>query len=133
MDWVAKYLLLEAYRQRLGVDWADPKLRQIDVTYHGIRADRGIARLLEAKGRLARWVDEEAIARAEHTAPTSTRAHLRGRFLAAAEAAGADHVSCDWMRLKIGGDNPEVVELADPFVTVDPGVDALIGRLQQLG
>ncbi|MFG6302338.1 Pup--protein ligase, partial [Corynebacterium hesseae] len=37
IDWVIKRGLLNRYRERLGGDWAHPKLAQIDLTYHDIR------------------------------------------------------------------------------------------------
>ena len=132
IDWIAKWKLITAYQSRHQLAWDDPRMRQLDVSYHDIRPGRGIARVLESKGLISRWVDETAVETARHTAPTTTRAHLRGRFLAAAENADATAgtVSCDWMRLKVGG---EVVELPDPFATVSADVDALIESLQQVG
>ena len=51
LDWVAKHRLLEAYRERDGLDWGDPKLRAIDLQYHDVRRDKGLYYRLEATGR----------------------------------------------------------------------------------
>ena len=40
LDWVAKYRLLAAYRERDGLEWNDPKLQAIDLQYHDVRRER---------------------------------------------------------------------------------------------
>lgn len=133
VDWAAKLNLLRSYQERLGLepeDFSHPKLAQIDLAYHDIRPDRGIFPLLEATGRINRWIDDTAIAAAVNTPPVTTRAVLRGRFLAAAEELGAEH-SADWLRLKATRPEPQLVELADPFVTIDPRVDELITYIRE--
>ena len=42
LDWVAKHRVLEAYRERDGLAWSDPKLRAIDLQYHDVRRDKGL-------------------------------------------------------------------------------------------
>ena len=37
LDWVAKHRLIQAYRDRDGLEWSDPKLRAIDLQYHDVR------------------------------------------------------------------------------------------------
>ena len=53
LDWVAKYRLLAAYRERDGLEWNDPKLQAIDLQYHDVRRERGLYYRLEAPA--ARW------------------------------------------------------------------------------
>ena len=70
-------------------------------------------------------------ARIEHaatTAPTSTRAHLRGAFVQAASSAGRDY-TVDWVHLKVTGEESRTVLLKDPFRSADARVDELIGSL----
>src|SRR5438128_7105379 len=40
IDWVAKYTLVDAYRDRRGLRWADHKLAAMDLQYHDIRPER---------------------------------------------------------------------------------------------
>src|SRR5919198_1262824 len=54
LDWVAKYRLLEGYRQRDGLDWADHKLRLVDLQYHDVRRDKGLYQRLAATGKVER-------------------------------------------------------------------------------
>src|SRR2546428_3315967 len=37
LDWVAKYQLINAYRDRHGLEWSDPKLAAMDLQYHDMR------------------------------------------------------------------------------------------------
>ncbi len=37
VDWVAKLQLLEAYRDRHGLGWDDPRLAAVDLQYHDLR------------------------------------------------------------------------------------------------
>ncbi|GAB3583592.1 depupylase/deamidase Dop [Calidifontibacter terrae] len=78
VDWAAKLKLLEGYRNR-GLDWADPKMRAIDIQWSDVRADKGLFHRLDATGRFERIVTDEEVAAAEHNPPTDTRAYFRGR------------------------------------------------------
>lgn len=130
IDWVIKLNLLNRYRERVGEDWTHPKLAQVDLAYHDIRPGRGLFPLLEARGLVDRWTDDAAIERAVGTPPETTRAHLRGRFIAAAEELGAP-VTTDWVHLKVNGPEARVVELLDPFQPVDERVDHLLAYVEE--
>ncbi|AWB82975.1 Pup--protein ligase [Corynebacterium yudongzhengii] len=122
IDWVIKKKLLERYAGRAD----DAKLAQIDLAYHDIREDRGLFHVLCKRGLARRLTTDEEIAQAVKTAPETTRAHLRGRVLNAADKYGAE-VTVDWVNIKYG---QERIELQDPFATVDERVDELITRLE---
>ena len=130
IDWVIKRELLERYRKRLGGDWSHPKLAQIDLAYHDIHRDRGLYYLLERKGLVERWTTDEAIAAAAHTAPETTRAHLRAAFLSEARRLGA-HYTVDWVHLKVDRPVPQTVDLQDPFATEDARVEGLINYMRE--
>lgn len=129
IDWAIKLSLLNRYRER-GLALTDPRLAQVDLAYHDTRPGRGVFRLLEARGAVSRMVDDAAVTRAMTRAPETTRAHLRGRFLAATRAAGVPTV-VDWTHLKIPGDDPVTVVLDDPLAAVDERVDALLATLPE--
>jgi proteasome accessory factor A len=65
---------------------------------------------------------------AQHVAPQTTRARLRGDFITAARTAARD-VSVDWIHLKVNDQVPRTVLLKDPFASSDERVDALIASL----
>ncbi|WP_051866819.1 Pup--protein ligase [Corynebacterium atypicum] len=117
IDWAAKLKLIKAFDQRLGAggDLSHPKLGQLDLAYHDIRAGRGLAGVLESRGRLSRWVSDVAVERARTSPPRTTRAHARGAFLARAERAGAA-VAADWSHVKVNRPEPQTWSLDDPFV-----------------
>ena len=42
LDWVAKLRLVEAYQERHGLDWDDPRLAGIDLQYHDLRPAKSL-------------------------------------------------------------------------------------------
>ena len=132
IDWAIKLSVIRAYQNKLGLhpeDFTHPQLKQIDLRYHDIRPGRGLARVLESKGRIRRLTDPHEVDRAKTYGPTTTRAHLRSRFLhAAAEYDAA--VGVEWMRLKVTRPEPKGIELGDPFANDNADVDALIDYMR---
>ncbi|MCS4535080.1 Pup--protein ligase [Corynebacterium sp. HS2168-gen11] len=132
IDWAIKLQLLRRYQQRLGVDPTDfshPKLAQIDLAYHDIRPQRGLASVLQAKGLINTWIAEEAVTHAINHPPATTRAALRGAFIQRARELGVDY-SADWLRVKIIRPEPQIVEMGDPFLAVDSRVEALLATME---
>ena len=128
IDWAIKLRLVESFRQRLGCGWDHPKLAQVDLTYHDIRPGRGLYDALARRGQVNRWINDELIDAAVNNPPSTTRARLRGRFLAAALELGAE-VTVDWTRLKV---NRRYEEFADPFVSDDERLDELLGYMHSV-
>ena len=81
LDWVAKFRLLEAYRERGGLDRGDPKLHAIDLQYHDVRREKGLYYRLERSGKVDRLVDDADVERAVMEPPEDTRAYFRGRCI----------------------------------------------------
>ncbi|AWH95467.1 Pup--protein ligase [Dietzia psychralcaliphila] len=128
IDWAAKLRLIRQVQGRTGVDLDHPRLAQIDLTYHDIRPGRGLHSVLERRGLVSRVVDDSEIERARHSAPETTRAALRGRFISAATRAERDY-TVDWVHLKVADGTLPTVALTDPFAAEDPRVDDLIAAL----
>ncbi len=99
LDWVAKLRLLEAYRERDGLDWDAHRLQAIDLQYSDIRPARGLALRLEERGQLQRLIPEAEVVEAVTTPPRDTRAYFRGeclrRYPEAVAAASWDSVVFD--------------------------------------
>ena len=114
IDWMIKKKLIDAYAARNGLDLTHPRIAQLDLTYHDVRAGRGLHSLLVAKGRAARVVTDEQIIEATTVPPQTTRARLRGEFVAAAQDAGRDY-TVDWVHLKLNDQAQRTVLLKDPF------------------
>jgi proteasome accessory factor A len=82
LDWVAKLSLLQAFKEREGLEWSHPRLGLIDLQYSDVRADKGLFNRLVARGRIERVVDEKEVVHAVENPPEDTRAYFRGRCLA---------------------------------------------------
>ncbi len=128
LDWVAKLMLIDAYRARHGVELGDPRIAMVDISYHDLSPRTGLYHLLVRQGRMDRLVDDAAIEAARSEAPQRTRAALRGRFIAAARASGRDF-TVDWVHLKINEFAARAVLCQDPLVWEDARVDELIASL----
>ncbi|HEX9411475.1 MAG TPA: depupylase/deamidase Dop [Actinomycetota bacterium] len=81
LDWVAKYRMLEAYRDRDNLDWRSPKLAMIDLQYHDVRRERGLYYRLVNGGNVERLVADAEVDRAIGEPPEDTRAFFRGRCI----------------------------------------------------
>ncbi|QNK79804.1 Pup--protein ligase [Nakamurella sp. PAMC28650] len=128
IDWVIKKKLIDSYAARHGMDLADPRIAQIDLTYHDVRPGRGLHSLLVKKGMAATVVTDDEITDATTLAPQTTRAKLRGEFVAAAQDAGRDY-TVDWVHLKLNDQAQRTVLLKDPFRNTDDRVTKLIESL----
>ncbi len=81
LEWVTKLQLLEGYRQRDHLSWDNLRLEAIDLQWADIRPEKGLARQLEARGRIRRLVSDTEIRAAVTTPPVDTRAWFRGECL----------------------------------------------------
>jgi proteasome accessory factor A len=120
LDWVAKYRLVEAYRERHGLDWNHPRLAALDLQYHDLRP---ASSLFDRLG-VERLVDDEAAAAAMHHPPTDTRAYFRGEVL---RRWGPDVVAANWdsVVFDVGEEPLRRVPMMDPT----RGTADLVGTL----
>ena len=79
VDWVAKQRLVDGYAERHGIEPGSPRLKAIDLQYHDLRPDKGLAVAGRSGG--ARRPGRRR-RRAITNPPTTTRAYFRGRCLA---------------------------------------------------
>jgi proteasome accessory factor A len=128
VDWVAKYQLIERYRAKHDLDWASPRVAQIDLAYHDIRRDRGLYYLLERRGLMRRVATDLEIFQAKSVPPQTTRARLRGEFIRRAQERRRDF-TVDWVHLKLNDQAQRTVLCKDPFRSVDDRVERLIASM----
>ena len=128
IDWVIKHKLFQRYQDKYDMDLSDPKIAQLDLAYHDIKRGRGVFDLLQRKGLAKRLVEDPAIDEAVDTPPQTTRAKLRGEFIAAAQAANRDF-TVDWVHLKLNDQAQRTVLCKDPFRSVDERVERLIASM----
>ena len=135
LDWVAKYRMIDAYRDRHGLAWSDPKVAAMDLQYHDVRPDRS----LFARLPMERLVSEGSVLEAVTEPPADTRAYFRGRCLqrwaSAISAANWDSLVFD-----LGTDPLRRVPMMEPLRGTAAMVDSLLERcsgpaelLEQLG
>jgi proteasome accessory factor A len=128
IDWAVKHRLIERYQAKHGLELSSPRIAQLDLAYHDIRRGRGIFDLLQRKDLVHRVTDDGEIEAAKDTPPQTTRAKLRGDFIAAAQAAGRDF-TVDWVHLKLNDQAQRTVLCKDPFRAIDERVERLIASL----
>ena len=132
LDWAIKKKLLDSYAAAHGMDYAHPRLQQLDFAYHDTSPRHGLFQMLERRGAVASFVAPEAVTDAVHHAP-ATRASLRGRFVRAAHDAGTNY-TVDWVHLKLNGASQQrTVMCKDPFATSDPLAEELIAAAGREG
>ena len=136
VDWIAKYRLLEGYRQRHGYDWSHDRLRALDLQYHDLRPERSLA----DRARLEPLVAHDEVIGAVGNPPTDTRAYFRGRCL---QEFAPHVVAANWdsVLFDLGAETLRRVPMMEPsrgthrhvarlFEECQTPAD-LIGRLQE--
>ena len=95
LDWVAKYQIINGYRERHDLSWHDAKLANMDLQYHDLRP----AKSLFARLPMTRVVTDDEVRDAVTEPPVTTRAYFRGkclqRFAPAIAAANWDSMVFD--------------------------------------
>ncbi|WP_029360779.1 Pup--protein ligase [Brachybacterium paraconglomeratum] len=132
LDWAIKERLFAQVMERRGIDLEDPAIERLDLAYHDIDPARGVFFALQRRGLAPAILPEERIERARTIAPTTTRAHLRGQVVTAAQEHGVDHV-VDWTTLRLTRRGAMPVQVMDPFATELPAVDALLAEIREQG
>ena len=61
LDWMAKKRLLDAYVNRDGLEWNDPKLRALDLQYHDIDPASGLYHRLVKRGAIKRLFGDDQV------------------------------------------------------------------------
>ncbi|MCL4448392.1 MAG: proteasome accessory factor PafA2 [Actinobacteria bacterium] len=124
LDWVAKFQILEGYRQRHSLGWSDPKLHTIDFQYHDMRPSHSLFNKLP----MLSLVSNDQIAKAVSQPPTDTRAYFRGKCL---KKWGDSIVSANWdsMVFDLGSNQSQPLQrvtMAEPLKGTAEMTDTLI-------
>jgi proteasome accessory factor A len=120
LDWVAKYRLMDAYRDRHGLEWTDARLRAMDLQYHDLRPSSGLAHRVG----LRRLCPETEVLDAVASPPPGTRAYFRGRCL---ERFSSSIVAANWDSIVFdtGASTLQRVPMLEPL----KGTEEHVGRL----
>jgi len=121
LDWVAKYRVINGYRERHDLEWSDPKLAAMDLQYHDVRPEKS----LYARVGMERLLHPDDINRATSEPPATTRAYFRGtclqRWAPQVAAANWDSIVFD-----LGGDPLRRVPMMEPLRGTKAHVGALL-------
>jgi Pup amidohydrolase len=124
LDWVAKYRLISAYRDRHGLSWQDHKLFAMDLQYHDVNP----ARSLYTRLGMERILDPDEVRLSVTEPPETTRAYFRGkclqRWASAIAAANWDSLVFD-----LGGDPLRRVPMMEPLRGTRAHVEELLGSV----
>ena len=120
LDWVAKYRLINGYRERHGLDWSDARLRAMDIQYADLRPEKS----LSSRVGLETLVEDAEAEMAITEPPEDTRAFFRGRCL---QQFAGDVVAANWDSLvfDVGSDALRRVPMMEPM----RGTKAHVGTL----
>jgi proteasome accessory factor PafA2 len=125
LDWVAKYRLLTAYRERDNLDWKDPRLAMIGLQYHDIRRSKGLYYRLVDAGKFDRIASDAEVERAISEPPEDTRAYFRGRCISRYPEAIAA-ASWDSIIFDTGGETLQRVPTREPLRGTREAVEELL-------
>ena len=124
LDWVAKYRLIGAYRDRHGLAWTDSKLAAMDLQYHDVNP----ARSLFARLGMEPLLDPESVRLAVTEPPETTRAYFRGKCLQRWSSAIAA-ANWDSLVFDLGGDPLRRVPMMEPLRGTRAHVEELLSSV----
>jgi Pup amidohydrolase len=120
IDWVAKYRLIGAYRERHDLSWDDARLAAMDIQYHDLRPERS----LSLRCNLERLSTDDEVTAGVSEPPPDTRAYFRGKCL---QRWPDSIVAANWDSLvfDVGQDPLRRVPMMEPA----RGTEAHVGEL----
>jgi proteasome accessory factor A len=128
VDWVIKYKLLQAFRERHDLPLGHARVQLLDLQYHDVSRTRSPFYKLQDRGMIERICTDDDIATAIDVPPQTTRARLRGEFVKRAKERKRDY-TVDWVHLKLNDQAQRTVLCKDPFKSRDERVERLIESL----
>jgi proteasome accessory factor PafA2 len=120
LDWVAKYRVIDGYRERHDLGWDDARLAAMDLQYHDLRPSKSLFSRLG----MQRITNDDEVMAARTEPPTDTRAYFRGKCL---QRWADDIVAANWDSLvfDIGREPLRRVPMMEP----SRGTEAHVGTL----
>ncbi|PLS28937.1 depupylase/deamidase Dop [Bifidobacterium parmae] len=111
VEWLLKWQLLEKLRRKIAratratdttgtgaASWADARLAAVDLSWAALDPAKSVFARLAAAGSVERLVDDDALDRAAHNPPETTRAWLRAALV---RTFPADVVAASWSHLTV--------------------------------
>jgi proteasome accessory factor A len=128
IDWIAKRRLYEGFRSRHDVEWSDPRMAALDLQYHDLRPEKGLARRIG----LVRISNDAQVEAAITQPPPTTRAFFRGRCL---QKYPDQVVAANWdsMVFDVGSDPLRRVPMLEPLRGTAAHVASLLDECDDAG
>lgn len=101
LDWVIVYNLMVKSSMNKGLNWADPMVRAIDLSYRNTNKEKGLYYLLLRKGLIERISTDAEAEHAKIYPPIGTRGGRRGKIIRETIRRGLGHTS-SWREIKTG-------------------------------
>ncbi len=114
IDWLIKLWLINRVQHQSGLDWQDPRLRLLDVTYHDLDPREGLFQRCQDLDLIDRMVDEQEIRKAQTKPPQDTRAWTRGTIIQHAWGRNVETIVKNWEAVQIIA-KPQGCESSHPF------------------
>ncbi len=124
LDWVAKYTLLNEFRESESLAWNDDALHSLDLEYHNLNPDRGLYFGLEQAGAVRRLTTDAEVFRALTHPPANTRAFGRGQLIHELLQRNATRYVIDWDMLALS--EHRQLRFKDPFHTYEREAEAFL-------
>lgn len=131
IDWIGKRRLLAGPLAEAGGDWGAVKLARLDLAFHDLDPERGLAPRLRRSGLMNTVVTDAEVSHAMVHAPSDTRALVRGMFVKAAEELGLD-VSVSWTHLRLDSPPRPQIDLLDALASSDSAVEKQVAEMRAL-
>jgi proteasome accessory factor A len=124
LDWVAKYRIVNGYRERHGLSWQDHRLAAMDLQYHDVSPQRS----LHARIGAEQLLDPDEVVRAVTEPPDTTRAYFRGKCL---QRWSSSIAAANWDSLvfDLGGDPLRRVPMMEPLRGTKAHVEELLSSV----
>jgi len=124
LDWVAKYRVINGYRERHELSWQDPKLAAMDLQYHDVNP----ARSLYPRLGLETLLDPASVLTAVTEPPETTRAYFRGKCL---QRWSSSIAAANWdsMVFDLGTDPLRRVPMMEPLRGTRAHVEELLSSV----
>ncbi len=121
-DWVAKKVVLDAFKERHRLGWSTKAVRDVDKLW-GNMGPEGIGVKLRST-IWAPWMpSEELISQRMVSAPETTRATLRGRYINSFPHLFSNMAVVNWSNITHNGRD---FKLKDPYATTDPDLEQVL-------
>lgn len=123
LDWVAKFTMLQLFKDAEGLTWQDDTLHSLDLEYHNIDPEQGLYYALPKR----RLTSDSHIERAMEEPPVDTRAYGRALIVRGLRGRVVGEYMIEWDGVFV--EPKRTLVLADPFHSYKDEAEQFLRRL----